>query len=305
MSASQSETERQALSTLPGLKLDEPLARHTTFGIGGPADFWIEPPSEAELRSALAVAHEHRVPVTIFGGGSNLLVQDGGVRGLVISTCGLRAVERLPNAQVRAGAGVPTSRLVAAARDEGLGGLERLTGVPGTIGGAVIMNAGTALGEIKDIVVEVASLSLAGGELVHRPAKDCGFVYRGSSLPPDEVVVAVVLGLRPRPQSIIEAEIDSLRRRRDHHEPRGVGSAGSTFKNPPNEFAGHLIEESGLKGTKVGGAQVSPVHANWIVNTGGATSADVLELVERVRKTVKAKTGVPLELEIRVIGEPK
>jgi UDP-N-acetylmuramate dehydrogenase len=281
---------------------DEPMARHTTLRIGGPADLWYAPPSIPALASALAFASRRGLPVIAVGGGSNLLVRDGGVRGLVVSTRRLRRLERLGPTTVIVEAGVSTGKLLLAATEAELGGVEFLGGVPGSVGGGLVMNAGTYLGEFKDVTVEVASLTRAG-ELVRRPAAACGFRYRDSDLPADEIVVEGTFALRPRPRVEIEAEVRALRDRRAEREPKAVANAGSIFKNPTGRFAGRLIEECGLKGRRVGGAEVSPKHANWIVNTGGARAADVLELVAIVRDAVRARHGIDLEMEVKVIGE--
>jgi UDP-N-acetylmuramate dehydrogenase len=175
--------------------------------------------------------------------------------------------------------------------------------VPGSVGGGLIMNAGTYLGEFVNVTTQVTSVRLRDGQHIVREAAACGFRYRASDLPPDEIVIEGRLRLKPRPRPEIEAEVRSLRDRRKEREPSGVANSGSTFKNPPNLFAGKLIEECGLKGRSVGGAQVSPKHANWLVNTGGARAAELLELIEIVRGEVLAKHQIRLELEVRIIGE--
>lgn len=285
------------------LRLGEPMARHTTLRIGGPADAWYAPASIAALTRALEIAARHAIPVTAVGGGSNLLVRDGGVRGLVVSTRGLRRLERKDATTVVVEAGVLTGKLLLAATTWELGGVEFLGGVPGSTGGGLIMNAGTTLGEFKDVTVEVASLRIADGALLRRANPACGFRYRHSDLPPSEIVVEGTLSLRPRPRAEIEADVRALRDRRHEREPKGVPNAGSIFKNPPGQFAGKLIEECGLKGRRVGGAEVSPKHANWIVNAGGARAADVLALVAIVRAAVRERHGIELEMEVKVLGD--
>jgi UDP-N-acetylmuramate dehydrogenase len=198
--------------------------------------------------------------------------------------------------------GAATGRVLAFATIQELGGVEFLGGVPGTVGGGMIMNAGTYLGEFKDCTVRVFSVDEAG-ETVARSNAQCGFVYRASAIPPGEIVTHARLRLRPRPREEINAEVRALRDRRKEREPHGVPNAGSIFKNPPNEFAGRLIEACGLKGRRVGGAEVSPAHANWLVNAGGATARDFLELVEIVRAAVVERFAIRLELEVKVVGE--
>jgi UDP-N-acetylmuramate dehydrogenase len=298
----------QALSAVAAelggeLRFDEPMARHTTLRIGGPADLWYAPVSIAGLSRAVRACAEAGIPVVAVGGGSNLLVRDGGVRGLVLSTRNLRRLERLGPQTVIVEAGVSTGKVLHAATGWELGGVEFLGGVPGSVGGGLIMNAGTYLGEFKDVTVEVASVRKADGALVRRPAAACGFRYRHSDLPADELVVEGTLVLRPRPRGEIEAEVRALRDRRREREPHGVPNAGSIFKNPEGRFAGKLIEECGLKGRRVGGAEVSPRHANWIVNVDRARAADVLALCEIVRAAVRERHGVELEMEVKVLGE--
>ncbi len=302
-----SPADRDALLAAAGdpdvLRFDEPMSRHTTLRIGGPADVWFEPDSEAQLERVLHATAERGVVASTVGAGSNLLVRDGGIRGLVVASKNLRGLERVGELDVRVEAGVSTGRLLHAATTWALGGVEFLGGVPGSVGGGLIMNAGTYLGEFVDVTTQVASVRLRDGVRVVREAAACGFRYRASDLPADEIVVEGVLRLRPRPRPEIEAEVRSLRDRRKEREPSGVANSGSTFKNPTGMFAGKLIEECGLKGRSVGAAQVSPKHANWLVNNGGARAADLLALIEIVRAEVQAKHNLRLELEVRVIGE--
>jgi UDP-N-acetylmuramate dehydrogenase len=184
-----------------------------------------------------------------------------------------------------------------------LGGVEFLGGVPGSVGGGLVMNAGTYLGEFTDVTTEVISARLADGAVVRRDHAACGFVYRGSALPADEMVIEARLELAPRPADEIKSEVQSLRRRRDEREPKKVSNAGSVFKNPEGDYAGRLIEAIGFKGTRVGGAECSPVHANWFVNTGGARAADMLELIERARDEVARRFGIELRLEWKIVGD--
>jgi UDP-N-acetylmuramate dehydrogenase len=300
------ERDREALAAAVGLsgeaRFDEPLARHTTLRIGGPVDAWLAPGDVAAVQKVRSLCAMHNWPCRAVGAGSNLLVRDGGVRGVVLTTERLRALSfEGPRAVV--GAGVATGKLLAEATRRDLGGVEFLGGVPGSVGGGLIMNAGTYLGEFKDVTRHVRTVD-ARGSLVEREAVACGFVYRGSALPPDEVVVEGDLELRPRPRAEIERDVRALRERRRAREPHGLPNAGSIFKNPPGDFAGRLIEACGLKGRRVGGAEISPAHANGIVNAGGARAADVLALIEVARAAVQQHFGVELALEVKVIGEP-
>jgi UDP-N-acetylmuramate dehydrogenase len=279
------------------------MARRTTLRIGGPADAWLEPADAADVQRALELAAARHIPVTPIGGGSNLLVKDGGIRGLVVATRSLRRIERVGPTRLVVEAGVATGKLLQVATEAHLGGVEFLGGVPGSVGGGLIMNAGTYLGEFKDVTLDVSSVRIRDGARVTRQNADCGFAYRHSQLPADEIVVDATLELRPRPRAEIEAEVRSLRDRRHEREPKGFPNAGSIFKNPPGQFAGKLLEEAGLKGRRVGGAEISPKHANWIVNVDEARAADVLALVEIARAAVEERFGQRLEMEVKVIGE--
>ncbi|MCB9559366.1 MAG: UDP-N-acetylmuramate dehydrogenase [Kofleriaceae bacterium] len=279
------------------------MRRHTTLKIGGPADALAEPASVEATRALAALCVARGLAMTPIGAGSNLLVRDGGVRGVVIGTRALRGLARLGATGLRVEAGVSTGKVLKTALAADLGGVEFLGGVPGSIGGGLIMNAGTYLGELKDVTRTVTTVRLADGELVVRDNAACRFVYRGSALPPDELVVAADLELTPRPRAEMEPVIKALRQRRHDREPKKVSNSGSTFKNPPGEFAGRLIEACELKGTRVGDAVVSPAHANWLVNEGAARAADLLALIAQVRARVAEVHGVTLELEVKVIGE--
>lgn len=285
------------------LRFDEPMRRHCTLKLGGPADAVAAPSSIPRLVALVRWCSARGLPVTVVGGGSNLLVRDGGVRGVVLSSHNLRRIELVPPLQIRVQAGVSTGKTLALALKHELGGIEFLGGVPGSIGGGLIMNAGTYLGELKDVTTQVTSIRLADGEEVIRDNAGCGFRYRNSDLPPTEVVVSAELTLKPRPRAEIEAEVKGLRARRHDREPKKVSSAGSIFKNPTGDFAGRLIESAGCKGWQVGDALCSPVHANWLVNVGAARAADLLELIAKVRAKVQEVHGVQLELEVKVIGE--
>ena len=297
--------DRAHLAGLAGknVAFDEPMARHTTLRIGGPADAWFTPAAVDELRAVVAACAARGIPMLAVGSGSNLLVRDGGIRGVAVATRNLRGLERIGATGVRVEAGVSTGKLLSSATTWELGGLEFLGGVPGSVGGGLVMNAGTSLGEFTNVTTEVRSVRLRDGELVVRDHAACKFVYRGSALPPDEVVVEGRLELKPRPRAEIEADVRGLRDRRRDREPQKVSNAGSVFKNPAGDFAGRLIEATGLKGTRVGGAECSPVHANWFVNHGGAMAADMLELIRIARAKVEEAHGVRLELEWKVIGE--
>lgn len=285
------------------LRLDEPMARHTTLRLGGPTDIWARPSGIEQLREVLSLCHAHGVPTTFVGSGTNLLVRDGGIRGVVINLARLREVERVGETGIDVDAGASTGRLLRCATEWGLGGVEFLGGVPGSVGGGLIMNAGTYLGEFTDVVTEVRSVSLSGA-LIERDHAACGFRYRASDLPPSEIVVSARLALRPRDIEEIKVDVAGLRKRRREREPHGVPNNGSTFKNPPGDHAGRIIDSLGLKGRRVGGAIVSPAHANWlVVDDPSCTSADLLALIEEIRGEVSRRAGVDLALEVKVVGE--
>ena len=296
---------RGALLALLGdaVRFDEPMRRHTTLKIGGPADALAEPATPRDVAALARWCAAERLPLTVVGGGSNLLVRDGGVRGVVLGTGKLRGLALVPPATIRVEAGVSTGKVLSLAMKHDLGGIEFLGGVPGSIGGGLIMNAGTYLGELKDVVTAVTSVRISDGTLVRRDNAACGFRYRHSDLPSTEIVAIAELGLRPRPRAEIEAEVRGLRARRASREPKKVASAGSIFKNPPGDFAGRLIEAAGCKGERVGDAVCSPVHANWLVNVGQARAADLLALIALVRQRVVDAHGITLELEVKVIGD--
>lgn len=291
------------------VRFDEPLARHTTLRVGGPVDAWVAPSSITEVCRIRRYCDEQSIPCRALGSGSNLLVLDGGVRGVLLSSDKLRGLRFCdPSAddsrtEVYVEAGVSTGKLLSEATKRSLGGVEFLGGVPGSIGGGMIMNAGTYLGEFKDVTVEVTSVS-SHGELIARTHSECGFVYRGSAIPPSEIVVFARLRLPHRDKEAIDADVAALRKRRKEREPHGVPCAGSFFKNPPGDFAGRLIESCGLKGTRIGGAEVATAHANWLVNVGDAKASDFVSLIDLVRRTVTQQFGITLELEVKVMGEP-
>jgi UDP-N-acetylmuramate dehydrogenase len=297
--------QRARLAALGGEKVrfDEPLSRHTTLKIGGPADAWVAPDSVRSLRAVVEYCIDQKLPMISLGGGSNLLVRDGGIRGVVLSTRTLRKIEREGELGIHVESGVSTGKLLSCATKWELGGLEFLGGVPGSVGGGMVMNAGTYLGEFKDVTTRVRSLRLEDGELVERSNDACQFVYRGSALPVGEIVVDVSLEMVKRPKEEIQEAVKSLRARRKEREPKGASNAGSVFKNPEGDYAGRLIESVGFKGTRVGAAECSPVHANWFVNHGGARASDMVTLIERARAAVSAQHGIDLVLEWKCIGE--
>ncbi len=281
---------------------DEPMSRHTSWRVGGPADIWFAPKDTDELAGFLRELPA-AVPVTWVGLGSNLLVRDGGIRGVVISVHGiLNALERVGDLMVRAGAGVACARLGRQCAKWQLGPADFFAGIPGTVGGALAMNAGAWGGETWPHVVEVEVISRAG-ERRQRAASEYRYAYR-SVTPPvaDEWFLAATFRFEPRPDASTES-IRSLLERRHASQPIGEWSCGSVFTNPPGKHAAELIESAGLKGHRIGGASVSAKHANFIINDGQATAADLEALVLHVQETVQRLHGVRLLPEVRMIGE--
>ncbi len=287
----------------PELKENEPMSRHTSFRIGGPADMFVSVKSKEELIGLITTARETSTPFMIMGNGSNMLVGDGGIRGLVIQIgAGLSGCEII-GTTMTADAGILMSKAAATAARAGLTGFETLSGIPGTLGGGVFMNAGAYGGEIKDLVKSVTYVD--NGGIVHNvDGKDCGFGYRTSIFTGGGMyIISVTAELREGNRADIEAAMADYNKRRSDKQPLNMPSAGSTFKRPEGYFAGKLIQDAGLTGCKIGGAKVSEKHAGFVVNTGGATAKDVLTLIEHVRKTVEEKFGVTLEPEVRLVGE--
>ena len=292
----------QEIAPAGRILLNEPMKNHTTFRIGGPADALFFPSSEEELIAARKAAREAGVPCTIIGNGSNLLVRDGGIRGLTI-TLGeefgaITAEENILTAQ----AGAMLSRLSREAQVRGLSGLAFAAGIPGSVGGGVAMNAGAYGGEIKDTLLCARVLG-AEDEPVWLDADDLELGYRSSRVLREGLTVLQArFRLTPGNPDDILAEMNEYNRRRREKQPLSLPSAGSAFKRPEGHFAGALIQEAGLKGLSVGGAQVSALHAGFIVNTGGAACRDVLDLIALVQRRVMEQSGVLLEPEVRVIG---
>ena len=280
---------------------EEPMDRHTTFRIGGPARRFVRPAGAAQCGALLSLTAEEGWPVLVIGNGSNLLVSDGGLDALVIYTGSLDGVARTGGRTVRAGAGLSLARLASFARREELGGLEFAHGIPGSLGGAVCMNAGAYGGEMKQVLSAVTAWF--PGEGVRRLAREeLDLNYRHSVFSDKRgVVLEAELLLEPRNGDEIASLMEDLSRRRREKQPLEYPSAGSTFKRPEGHFAGSLIEQCGLKGFRVGGAQVSEKHAGFVINTGGASCADVLTLIAHIQDVVYRETGVRLEPEVKIV----
>lgn len=281
---------------------NEPMSRHTTFRVGGPADALFQPESEEQLIQALSIARETGTPCVVIGNGSNLVVRDGGIRGLVIALGeGMAAVARTGET-LTAWAGASLARVSAYAQASGLSGLEFASGIPGTLGGGCVMNAGAYGGQLSDALTDARVL--LDGAVRTLTVEEMQMGYR-TSLPLRQggIVICARFALTPDDPQAIAERMRALNARRRDKQPLNYPSAGSTFKRPEGYFAGALIEQAGLKGKRVGGAQVSEKHAGFIVNTGGATAKDILTLIGIVQDEVAARFGVRLETEVRVLGE--
>jgi UDP-N-acetylmuramate dehydrogenase len=280
----------------------EPMREHTSWRVGGPADLYARPSSVVELAGLLASLPAD-VPVHWIGLGSNVLVRDGGIRGAVIATSGLpKDLERLDGARVRCGAGLPCALLARQCVRWQLGPAAFFAGIPGTVGGALAMNAGAFGGETWGHVESVVTIDRRG-EVRTRPRSEFTVGYRSVEGAAGEWFLAAIFALS-HDSTTTAATIKALLAKRNASQPLGLASCGSTFRNPPGHFAGRLIEQAGMKGARVGGAVVSEKHANFIINTGGATAAEIEALIERVRAAVERASGVRLELEARILGEP-
>ncbi|NTW05489.1 MAG: UDP-N-acetylmuramate dehydrogenase [Peptococcaceae bacterium] len=284
------------------LLINEPMDRHTSWKIGGPADLFIEPSGVEELKTALFLAVEKGIPVTIIGAGTNLLVRDGGIEGIVIKISGGFSEIIADKNIISAGSGVKLNRIALFARDSGIGGLEFLSGIPGTVGGAVVMNAGAYGVSLSDIINQVFCIDFKGNEYVYS-SDQLDWGYRKSIFQEKELIVTrVLLQGEAKAESLIAADMEKIISSRREKQPLEYPSAGSVFKNPSGSYAGRLIQESQCQGMQIGDAQVSLKHANFIINRGNATASQVLSLIDLVRETVKSKTGFSLEVEINILG---
>jgi UDP-N-acetylmuramate dehydrogenase len=293
------ELSRLNLSTL---LFNEPMNRHTSWKIGGPADFFIEPDGVEELKTALVFAGKNNIPVTIIGAGTNLLVSDAGIEGIVIKISGGFSEINTDKDIISAESGVKLNRIALCARDSGIGGLEFLSGIPGTVGGAVVMNAGAYGVSLSDIIVQVFCLDFEGNEHIYK-ADQLNWGYRKSIFQEKDLIVTkVIIKGEVKDEALIAADMEKIISRRREKQPLEYPSAGSVFKNPSGSYAGKLIQESQCQGLQIGDAQVSLKHANFIINQGNAKAEQVLCLIELVKERVKNRTGFSLETEINIIG---
>ena len=294
----------QTLVGAPNVFIDEPMKNHTSFKIGGSADFLVMPQTKKSLCDTINALREDGIPVTIIGNGSNLLVSDKGIRGVVIKVAqGMGSIEVEGN-KITAQGGVLLSRLASVAGSSGLAGLAWSAGIPGTVGGAIVMNAGAYNHEIKEVVAETTYIDESGNLSVLKSNLEHKFGYRTSVFQNKNwVIVESVFKLSQGNIEEIRGEMDSIMRKRKRKQPLEFPSAGSAFKRPKDGFASKLVDDAGLKGLTVGGAQVSEKHSGFIINTGNATATDVHELIKQVQHEVFEKFRIMLEPEIKMLGE--
>ncbi len=286
-----------------GLRRDCPMGQQTSFRCGGNAAIFALPSSAEGLAEMIGLLKSRQVPYMFMGNGSNLLFTDAGYAGVVIKAGAAFEEMSVSGREIRAGAGVPLARIARAAASEGLTGLEFASGIPGSLGGAVFMNAGAYGGEMEQVLASVTSMD-GSGRLIERKTEELGLSYRRSVFQENgEFILSAVIRLEKGDRDAIEERMRELAAQRSAKQPLNLPSAGSFFKRPEGHFAGRLIEDCGLKGLRVGGAQISPLHAGFVVNCGGATATDVLDLMRVVQETVLDRTGVLLEPEVRIIGE--
>jgi UDP-N-acetylmuramate dehydrogenase len=284
------------------LAVSRPLADLTSFRIGGPADLFVTVQTEDELMAAMAAAHRISMPAFCLGAGTNLLISDRGMRGLVVKLGDGFTTISIESFKVIAGGAAQFGMLVEIVVEHGLAGLEFGEGIPGTVGGGLVMNAGAFGGEMAKVVTLVHGVTVEGDARA-LTRDEVNFAYRRTDLPPRFVITRVDFELEPGDRETLRARVAELKAKRAARQPRDVPNAGSIFKNPPGNFAGRLLENAGLKGARLGGAAFSDQHANFIVNLGGARAAEVRALMELARNKVKETAGVWLEPEVKLVGD--
>jgi len=300
-----SRAAREALEEALGdrVRFDHPLSRCTSLRVGGPADAFATPATRDEVARTLAICAAHQIPHCVIGAGFNTLALDDRLEGVAIQLGKLRGLEERPDGCLRVEAGVSHSQLTNFCIDRGLAGLEFGCGIPGTIGGWLAMNAGIPGREIQEVVQEIEVISPTGREVRHLPRAALRFAYRAlRGLAPGSVILSALLRVRLSTTVAVRAEVDRLLASRQAAQPLDVPSCGSVFVNPPGDFAGRLIEAPGLKGHRLGGAEISSVHANFIANRGGATAAEILALIQEAQTAVWRTARVRLVPEVRIIG---
>lgn len=299
-------TARAALRNLltERVRFNALLGRFTSLGVGGPADALAVPETAEEVEALVALCAEHDVPLHVFGGGFNTLVLDGGIEGVAMRTQRLREIEVSSSGRLYAETGVSHAQVTRVCQERGLTGLEFGAGIPGSVGGWVMMNAGIPEHEVGPLVAEVRVATPSDGT-IWIAREELRFAYRGvEGIPTRAVVLAAHFQLATGDRERIRIEVDRHLAHRRKTQPIDQQSCGSVFKNPTGDHAGRLIETAGLKGAREGGAQISPLHANFIVNTGNATAADVIALIERAKDAVQEQCGIELIPEVRIVGRP-
>lgn len=283
--------------------VNEPMSKHTTWRLGGPADIFVMPQEIKDIQTIVQIAMEEKVPLTVIGNGSNLLVKDKGIRGITLKIGSSLSTYSVDGAIIKAQGGLLLSKLMKITAEAGIGGFEFLVGIPATIGGAVVMNAGAHGGAMEQVVREVKVVT-SNGVLLTKSVEEIGYDYRKSNLQnSQEIVVEATLQGSLGNKEAIQERVKTLLLKRKGIQPLQYPNAGSVFKNPPGDTAGRLIDLAGCKGMRVGGAEVSHQHANFIINTNHATAYDTLKLIEEVQEAVSRKFGINLHTEIRVLGE--
>ncbi len=298
------EIKNTLINDLSGVELhfDEPMGQYLYTQLGGPADVFAFPKTVEEVQRIVSSSKQHDLPLTLLGNGSNLIIRDGGIRGIVMSLAHLNAIY-VEGDEVTAASGATIIDTSYYALEQSLSGLEFACGIPGTVGGAVFMNAGAYGGEVKDCLASVTVMTETG-DVMDVKASDLGLGYRTSNVGENNwIVLAARFALKPAEKEAIQAVMADLTDRRESKQPLEYPSCGSVFKRPPGHFAGKLIQDSGLQGKGIGGAEVSTKHAGFIVNKDHATASDYIAVIEMVQQTVKATFGVTLEREVRIIGE--
>lgn len=288
---------------LAGIIENEPMCKHTTFQVGGNAEIFAKPRNIGAFMTVLGAAKECDLPLTVIGRGSNLLVSDKGIKGLVLCTCGMSGI-KVEGSRIIAEAGATMAQFARAAYNAGLTGAEFSAGIPGTVGGGVFMNAGAYDGQLSDLVVKSVFMDAEGNSRIITN-EEHEFDYRNSIFKhhPDWIIIQTEFVLKPANKEDIKAKMDDFAQRRRDKQPLNYPSAGSTFKRPVGHFAGKLIEDAGLKGAKIGGAMVSEKHAGFVINTGSATCQDVTGLINHIQQAVKSQFNVELECEVRMLGD--
>jgi len=288
-------------NTLAEVAINEPLSKHTTYGIGGPAEIMVFPENKTDLIQIIRTARKMNQPVSILGSGSNILISDNGIKGVVISLKNTLKLIEIENQKLYAECGSMLGRIVKQAVKHNLIGLENLNGVPGTLGGALVMNAGAWGGEISENLVQVELID-EDGKLRYLQKNEINFSYRQSSFNKKDILLSAEFLLKKADKEIINKNFVEAQTGRKSTQPLNKRSAGSLFKNPKGHSAGKLIDEAGLKGFSIGQAKISDKHANFFINEGNASSKDMLQLIKKAHQTVKEKFNINLELEVKLMG---